>query len=85
MNICSAVVHARPEKVGFVQAQLDAMEGVEVHASSEQGKLVVTVEGTGDDALADTMHHFNDVDGVLNSVMIYHYCGDDSADEEVIK
>ena len=85
MNICSLVVHAKPEKVDFVHAQLDAFDGVEVHANTEQGKLVVTVEGSGDDMLADTMARFNDVDGVLNSVMIYHYCGDDSADEEVIK
>ena len=85
MNICSLVVHARPEKLTSVHEQLDAFDGVEVHAESELGKLVVTVEGGGNDALADTMARFNDVDGVINAVMIYHYCGDESAEEEVLQ
>ncbi len=85
MNICSAVVHARPEKLGVVEMALGAFPGVEVHGSSDAGKLVVTVEGGEDDALADTLARFSDVDGVINTVMIYHYCGEESLDEEAIK
>lgn len=85
MNICSAVVHARPEKLGVVQSALEEFNGVEVHGSSEQGKLVVTVEGRADDTLADTLAKFSDVDGVVNTVMIYHYCGEETLDEEANK
>ncbi len=85
MNICSAIVHAKPENAGAVQVNLEKLSGVEVHAGVEQGKLVVTLEGETDDALADKMTKFNDVDGVINTVMIYHYCGDQLADEEVRK
>ena len=46
MNICSLVVHAKPDNIGAVQARLEAIPGVEVHGHSEEGKLVVTVEDT---------------------------------------
>ncbi|MCW8847694.1 MAG: chaperone NapD [Sedimenticola sp.] len=85
MNICSAIVHAKPEVAGIVQASLEEFAGVEVHGGAEEGKLIVTLEGEGDDALADTMAKFNDVSGVINTVMIYHYCGDEPADKEVMK
>jgi len=83
MNICSAIVHAKPENAGVVQINLEKLDGVEVHAGVELGKLVVTLEGETDDALADKMTKFNEVDGVINTVMIYHYCGDEPAHEEV--
>ncbi|WP_275098701.1 chaperone NapD [Sedimenticola hydrogenitrophicus] len=85
MNICSAIVHARPEVASVVQAHLEAFEGVEVHGGADAGKLIVTLEGQGDDALADTMAKFNEVTGVINTVMIYHYCGEEPADKEVMK
>ncbi len=85
MNICSAIVHAKPENAGAVQVNLEQLDGVEVHAGVDEGKLVVTLEGETDDALADKMTKFNEVDGVINTVMIYHYCGEESADQEVTK
>ena len=85
MNICSAVIHARPENLDKVQVELEEFTGVEVHACAPEGKIIVTVEGNGDDALADTMMKFNDVDGVINTVMIYHYNGEEATSEEVIQ
>lgn len=83
VHICSAVVHARPSMAAAVEAGLAAFPGVQVHGGVEQGRLVVTLEGEGDDALADAMSRFNQVDGVLNTVMVYHYCGDETETEEV--
>ncbi|AKH19829.1 chaperone NapD [Sedimenticola thiotaurini] len=85
MNICSAIVHAKPEMAGVVRTDLERFPGVEIHGGVEEGKLIVTLEGENDDALADTMAEFNDVTGVINTVMIYHYCAEESADEEVSK
>lgn len=50
MNICSAIVHARPDVAGSVQASLERFPGVEIHGGVDQGKLIVTLEGAGDDA-----------------------------------
>jgi nitrate reductase NapD len=85
MNICSLVVHARPEVAGAVHTRLEEFPGVEVHGGAEEGKLIVTVEGGTDDGLADTMAAFNDVDGVINSILIYHYNGEDELGNEEVK
>lgn len=82
MNVCSVVVYTKPESSGVVTTKLEEFSGVEVHGGQDEGKLVVTVEGGDDDKLADTMTAFHDVAGVINTVMIYHYCGDDNVNEE---
>ena len=84
MNICSIVVHARPEMTDRVQARLEEFPGVEVHGGQEQGKLIVTVEDSGSKTAAETMMAFNGVEGVINTILIYHYGGDD-LDEEIIR
>ena len=84
MNICSVVVHTKPEKSGAVQAQLEEFPGVEIHGGEETGKLIVTVEDAGETTAADTMMAFNSVEGVISSILIYHYGGDD-LDEEITR
>ena len=83
MNICSLVVHTKPDMTAGVEAQLTALPGVEIHAS-ESGKLIVTVEDTEQASAADTMMSFDNVKGVINSVLVYHYGGDEPMGEEVI-
>lgn len=85
MNICSAIVHTRPDTAGQVRTSLEGFSGVEVHGGVEEGKLVVTLESEGDDGLADTMHRFNEISGVINTVMIYHHSGIETLDQEVVK
>jgi nitrate reductase NapD len=72
MNIAGVVIHARPEKLEGVEAQLLGLPGVEVHATADDGRMVVTVE---DEAprLADTVMGLQDVDGVLSASLIYHH------------
>ena len=82
MNVCSVVVHARPEKSHLVQTRLEEFPGVEVHGGSETGKLIVTVEDADEDSVADTMMAFNLVEDVISSTLVYHYGGED-LDEEV--
>ena len=43
MNISSAIVHARPGHVALVETGLAALTGVEVHAISPEGKIIVTI------------------------------------------
>jgi nitrate reductase NapD len=77
MNICSCVVHTRPERAAEVSARLLTIPGVEVHGGEAEGKLVVTVEDTADTLAADTLGAIGAVEGVINTVLIYHYGGDD--------
>lgn len=84
MQICSLVVHAKPERLGGVQADLLAMPGVEVHSASPEGKLVVTVEDVPGGALVlDTLTAIGNVGGVLSTVLVYHYGDDETLGEEV--
>ena len=44
MNISGVLVHTRPEQTNVVKNELDNLFGVEVHAATEDGRLVVTIE-----------------------------------------
>jgi nitrate reductase NapD len=77
MNISGVLVLARPASATAVKRQLAAMPGVEVHAVSGQGRLVVTVEDDDARTLADTVAAMQDVPGVLSAAMIYHHCEDE--------
>jgi nitrate reductase NapD len=77
MNICSLVVHAKPEKAQAVEESLLALSGVEVHGGQAEGKLVVTVEDTEQSQAADTLTAIGGLEGVIDTVLIYHYGGDD--------
>ena len=76
-NICSCVIHTKIATGTEVARRLETIPGVEVHAGAELDKLVVTVEDTAERFAADTIGALNQVPGVINAMLIYHYGGDD--------
>jgi len=82
MNISSAVVRARPEKLAQVQSRLEGMPGVEIHAATTDGKIVVTVEDNSAGAAADTFVRLHDIEGVVSVSLVYQYSDDGSQLEE---
>lgn len=80
MNICSCVVHAKPGTGPKVAERVAALPGVDVHGGIAEGRLVVTLEDTPDTLAADTLGALNQVPGVINTVLIYHYGGEGSSD-----
>ncbi len=52
---------------------LSAMDGVEIHASSEAGKLVVTIDHPQREVCSQTMRDMQNIPGVLSSSLIYEY------------
>jgi nitrate reductase NapD len=83
MNISSAIVHVAPRRVDAACAVLGAMRGVEIHARSAVGKVVVTIEDDDTNSAADTYVALHDVPGVLSVAMVYQYSDDGSVTEEV--
>ena len=83
MNICSLVVHTRPEMGRLVSRRLAAFKGVEVHGGEEVGKLIVTVEDRGEaiSTVPDTMNALREVEGVVSTILVYHYGGEESMEE----
>lgn len=77
MNISGVIVRVRPENVAAVRKRLAAIDGVDVHAATEDGRLIVTVEEESDRLLADAVLRLNGVPGVLAASMVYHQYDDE--------
>ncbi|QDX82389.1 hypothetical protein B9N43_14780 [Denitratisoma sp. DHT3] len=72
VNLLSAILLAHPSGLESLRTALMALPGVEVHAASPQGKLIITLETTDD---AETMSMFEAIgkmDEVLSATMVYH-------------
>lgn len=73
MNICGVLVHAEPGRPGLVAKQLDLLDGVEVHQSSDDGRIVITVEDTEQAAALDMLRAVACLDGVIATALVYHH------------
>ena len=84
LHIASLVVHAAPARLAAVQAALRGLAGVEVHAASPQGKLVVTLEQPSAAAMTDAVVAVHKLPGVLAAAIVYQ-CADtlDAMNEEI--
>jgi len=77
MNISGIVVQTHPENLAVLQAQIATLAGVEVHATQEDGKMVITVEDTPAAVPADTLMQVQNLPGVLSASLIYNYCDEE--------
>jgi nitrate reductase NapD len=63
-------------KAGHLQAATDvlsALPGVEVHAASAEGKIVVTCEAPGSRELLDRVDAIKGIEGVLSATLVYQH------------
>ncbi|CAG0929440.1 MAG: hypothetical protein EFKGCFLK_00123 [Rhodocyclaceae bacterium] len=72
MNISSIIVHAKPTELVSVRGQLERIPGVEIHAATDDGRLVVTIETDTDGETAGTFDRINLMDGVMSAAMVFH-------------
>ena len=72
MNISSIIVHAKPTELSSVRGSLEQIPGVEIHAVTDDGKLVVTIETDTDGETASTFDRINTMDGVMSAAMVFH-------------
>ena len=72
MNISSIIVHAQPTQLASVRGGLEQIPGVEIHAVTDDGKLVVTIETDTDGETAGTFDRINLMDGVMSAAMVFH-------------
>lgn len=76
MNICGCLVHAAPDTGPRVRAAAEAMEGVEVHAMTEDERLVVVVEDTRSARASDIIMAIHQIPGVISLTLTYHHFED---------
>ncbi len=79
MNICGVLVHVVPAKVAAVAAALGKLNGVEVHQTTDDGRIVVTVEDTPQSTALDSMGDINRLDGIVATSLVYHHFESDPA------
>ena len=72
MNISSIIVHAKPTELMSVRGSLEQIPGVEIHAATDDGKFVVTIETDTDGETASTFDRINTMDGVMSAAMVFH-------------
>lgn len=73
INVCGVVVFAKPVHLKAVQQQLEGEDGVEIHAATEDGRLVVTVEKEDQQQTGDFLHKIQALDHVISASMVYQY------------
>ena len=84
MNISSAIVYAKSDREPDLRKQLLQVQGVEVHASTEDGKIIVTIEAENDRAAIDVYEALGRIDDVLNIAMIFQQT-ESHPDQELVK
>ncbi len=73
VHVAGFVVRAYPAAVPRVAAALATMPGVQVHAATDEGKLVVTAEAADAATIADTLCRIQTHDGVLSAALVYQH------------
>jgi len=72
INICGCLVHTRPENTASVIEAINQFEGGEVHGH-EGGRIVITVEDTGEKRASDQIMDMHQIPGVLTITLTYHH------------
>ncbi len=73
MNICGCIVHVLPEKAAGIRPGLEEIEGVEVHAGTEDGRFVVVVEDTDTRRASEIIMDLHQIPGVISVTLTYHH------------
>ena len=84
LHIASLVVHAAPRRLEGVAQVIEALPDAVVHASSANGKLVVTLEASTAEEMTQAVSRIQRIDGVLSAALVYQ-CADslDAMNEEI--
>jgi nitrate reductase NapD len=84
LHIASLVVHAPPSRAPALALLLAELSGAVVHAISERGKLVVTLEASTAAEMVGLVQAIQRTDGVLSAALVYQHADTlDSMNEEI--
>lgn len=78
-HIAGVVVHANPARLDEIRAAIDLMAGAEIHAASDAGKLVVTLEAPTSRAIAAHLEYLHRLEGVFSAALVYQHNEDAAA------
>lgn len=82
LSISGVLVLAHPAQMAQVKQRLLALPGVEIHADSPEGKLVVTIEELTENINGAGIMRLSEIEGVLSASLIYHQLENNEAAEQ---
>jgi nitrate reductase NapD len=81
VHISSIVVHVNPSHSVRLQAAIGRLAGLETHAATATGKLVVTIEAPSEDESIAAMDAVRALPGVFSVAMVFHQFEPDPEEE----
>jgi nitrate reductase NapD len=81
INISSVILGVQPADAECVRRDLQALDGVEVHAVAEDGRMIVSIESASEGATVDTFEQMRQLPGVLSASLVYHQFESDPDEE----
>lgn len=81
-HVASLVAYPILAQLADVKAAILAVERTEIHAISEEGKIVFTIEGTSYKDIGKKMDLIRVHQGIINLSPVYHQILDESAEVE---
>jgi len=78
MNICGCLVSVSRDHMLSARSAMENMAGVEIHAETEDSRLIVVVEDTEEAYASDTIMSLHQVPGVYALTLNYHHFEDPS-------
>jgi nitrate reductase NapD len=85
MNISSAILHIAPARLGEAREALLALSGLEIHAETPEGKMIVVLEDDDLESAANKYVALHGVPGVASVAMVYQYSDDESVETEEVQ
>ncbi|RQM78823.1 sorbose reductase [Aeromonas jandaei] len=71
-HVSSLVVLTQPTLRHQLAEEIAALDGAEIHAVTDEGKLVVTLEGASQRPIMAAIDAIQAMQGVLSAALIYH-------------
>ena len=73
LALAGVLVHVRVDAVARVSRRIGALPGALVHATSPDGKLVVTLEAPSSRGVLTRLEQLRDMAGVLSASLVYEH------------
>lgn len=84
VHISSLFVQARPDALAQVVQSIEEMSQVTVHLTSEEGKLVVSLETENLLQVTNYIDQINALPAVVSASLVYHQCEQADALDEIV-
>ena len=81
INISSVILGVLPADTAVVSKSLRELEGVEVHAVGEDGRMIVTIESGDQDNTSNIFEAIRQTPGVISASLVYHQYESDPDEE----